>query len=134
MRAHLVLRLLAAALTVAAFLFRKALTMPDITKANAEAVQAARQSEQFAMILAAIQAQQIIQAQQQPVPPPPVIVRQSTAGTAGKWLAIAVSGSMLMVTVAMAAVALAIAAACTALVALVVYGIYRDIRGTARRR
>jgi hypothetical protein len=134
MRAYLVLRFLAAALTVAAFLFRKALTMPDITKANAEAVQAARQSEQFAVILAAIQAQQIIQAQQQPVPPPPVIVRQSTAGTAGKWLAIAVSGSMLMVTVAMAAVALAIAAACTALVALVVYGIYRDIRGTARRR
>jgi hypothetical protein len=135
MRAHLVLRFLAAALTVAAFLFRKALTMPDITKANAEAVQAARQSEQFAVILAAIQAQQIIQAQQQPVvPPPPVVVRQSAAGTAGKWLAVAVSGSMLMVTVAMAAVALAIAAACTALVALVVYGIYRDIRGTARRR
>lgn len=133
MRAHLVLRLLAAALAVAAFLFRKALTMPDITKANAEAVQAARQSEQFAVILAAIQAQQIIQAQQQPVPPPPVVVRQSAAGTAGKWLAVAVSGSMLMVTVAMAAVALAIAAACTALVALVVYGIYRDIRGTNRR-
>lgn len=133
MRAHLVLRLLAAALAVAAFLFRKALTMPDITKANAEAVQAARQSEQFAVILAAIQAQQTIQAQQQPVPPPPVVVRQSAAGTAGKWLAVAVSGSMLMVTVAMAAVALAIAAACTALVALVVYGIYRDIRGTNRR-
>jgi hypothetical protein len=35
---------------------------------------------------------------------------------------------MLMVTVAFAAVAVAIAAACTALVALVVYGIYRDIR------
>jgi hypothetical protein len=134
MRTHLVLRLLAAALAVVAFLFRKALTMPDITKASAEAVQAARQSEQFAVILAAIQAQQIIQAQQQPVPPPPVVVRPSAAGTAGKWLAVAVGGSMLMVTVAMAAVALAIAAACTALVALVVYGIYRDIRGTARRR
>jgi hypothetical protein len=133
MRAYLVLRFLAAALTVAAFLFRKALTMPDITKANAEAVQAARQSEQFAVILAAIQAQQIIQAQQQPVPPPPVVVRQSAAGTAGKWLAVAVSGSMLMITVAMAAVALAITAACTALVALVVYGIYRDIRGGGRK-
>ena len=33
-----------------------------------------------------------------------------------------------MVTVAFAAVALAIASACIALVALVVYGIYRDIR------
>jgi hypothetical protein len=134
MRAHLVLRLLAAALAVAAFLFRKALTMPDITKAAAEAVEAARQGEQFAVILAALQAQQIIQAQQQPVPPPPVVVQQSSAGTAGKWLAIAVSGSMLMVTVAFAAVALAIAAACIALVALVVYGIYRDIRGGGGRR
>jgi hypothetical protein len=133
MRAHLVLRLLAAALAVAAFLFRKALTMPDITKAAAEAVEAARQGEQFAVILAALQAQQIIQAQQPPVPPPPVVVQQSSAGTAGKWLAIAVSGSMLMVTVAFAAVALAIAAACIALVALVVYGIYRDIRGGGRK-
>jgi hypothetical protein len=62
-----------------------------------------------------------------------VVVQQSSAGTAGKWLAIADSGSMLMVTVAFAAVALAIAAACIALVALVVYGIYRDIRGGGRR-
>jgi hypothetical protein len=134
MRAYLVLRLLAAALAVAAFWFRKALTMTDITKANAEAVQAARQSEQFAVILAAIQTAQIIQAQQQVVPPPPVVVQQSSAGTAGKWMAIAVGGSMLMVTVAFAAVALALAAACTALVALVVYGIYRDIRRGGGRK
>ncbi|MFI1091937.1 hypothetical protein [Streptomyces sp. NPDC020917] len=105
--------------------------MSEISKASADAVEAARQGEQFAMVLAAIQA---AQAAQQPAAPPPVVVQQSGAGQAGKWLAIAVGGSMLMVTVAFAAVALAIAAACTALVALVVYGIYRDIRGTARRR
>jgi hypothetical protein len=57
-----------------------------------------------------------------------VAPQQSSAGAAGKWLAIGVGGSMLMVTVAFAAVALAIASACVALVALVVYGIYRDIR------
>lgn len=108
--------------------------MTDISKANAEAVEAARQGEQFAVILAAIQTAHILQAQQPPVPSPPVVVQQSNAGTAGKWLAIGVGGSMLMVTVAFAAVALAIAAACTALVALVVYGIYRDIRGQGRRR
>jgi hypothetical protein len=108
--------------------------MSDVSKASAEAVEAARQGEQFAMVLAALQAQQIIQAQQQtPVPPAPIVVQQSGAGQAGKWLAIAVGGSMLMVTVALAAVALAIAAACTALVALVVYGIYRDIRGGRRK-
>jgi hypothetical protein len=100
--------------------------MTDITKASADAVEAARQGEQFAVILAAIQAAQLIQAQQPA--PPPAVVQQSSTGAAGKWLAIAIGGSMLMVTVAFAAVALAIAAACIALVALVVYGIYRDIR------
>jgi hypothetical protein len=103
--------------------------MTDLSKASADAVEAARQGEQFAVILAAIQAAQIIQAQQSAAPaPPPVVAPQSSAGTAGKWLAIGVGGSMLMVTVAFAAVALAIASACVALVALVVYGIYRDIR------
>lgn len=98
--------------------------MTDINKASQEAVDAAKQGEQFAVMLAAIQAAQLAQQQQ----PPPVVIQQSAAGTAAKWLAIGVGGSMLMVTVAFAAVALAIAAACTALVALVVYGIYRDIR------
>jgi hypothetical protein len=108
--------------------------MTDISKASAEALEAARQGEQFAVILAAIQAAQIIQAQQPTTPPPPVVVsQQSSAGTAGKWLAIGVGGSMLMITVAFAAVALAIASACVALVALVVYGIYRDIRGGRRK-
>ncbi len=112
----------------AAILMRKARSMPDISKASAEAVEAARQGEQFAVMLAAIQAAQIVQAQQQPPPAPVVLPQQSGTGTAGKWLAIGVGGSMLMITVSFAAVALAIAAACTALVALVVYGIYRDIR------
>jgi hypothetical protein len=99
----------------------------EIEKASREAVQAAAQGEQFAVILAALQAAQLAQ-QQPPQQPAPVVIRESAAGTAGKWLAIGVGGSMLMVTVAFAAVALAIAAACTALVVLVVYGIYRDIR------
>ncbi|WP_405583838.1 hypothetical protein [Streptomyces sp. NBC_01190] len=103
--------------------------MTDISKASAEAVEAAKQGEQFAVFLAAIQAAQIIQAQQHTAPAALVVVpQQSGAGTAGKWLAIGAGGSMLMVTVAFAAVALAIASACIALVALVVYGIYRDIR------
>ncbi|MBY8876804.1 hypothetical protein [Actinacidiphila acidipaludis] len=101
----------------------------EIGKASAEAVEAARQGDQFAVIVAALQAQHIINAQQAPAPPAPIVIQKSGAGQAGKWLAIAVGGSMLMVTVAFAAVALAIAAACIALVALVVYGIYRDIRG-----
>lgn len=105
--------------------------MSEIEKASREAVEAAKQGEQFAVILAAVQAAQLVQAQQQPAQQP-VIIRESAAGQAAKWLAIGVGGSMLMVTVAFAAVALAIAAACTALVALVVYGIWRDIRGRRR--
>jgi Na+/proline symporter len=94
----------------------------DIRKASQDAIDAAKQGEQFAMMLAAIQAAQAAQ------PPAPAPVVQQKSGEAAKWLAIGVSGSMLMVTVAFAAVALAIASACIALVALVVYGIYRDIR------
>jgi hypothetical protein len=106
---------------------------PGLAKASADAVQAARESEQFHMILAVLQAQEMMRAQQQTPAPPPVVVQQSTAGTAGKWLAIGISGSMLMITVAFAAVALAVAAAAVALVAVVVYGIYRDIRGGRRK-
>lgn len=104
--------------------------MTDISKASAEAVDAAKQGEQFAMILAAIQTAHLIQAQQPTTTaaPPAVVPQNSNAGAAGKWIAIGIGGSMLMVTVAFAAVALAIASACIALVALVVYGIYRDIR------
>jgi hypothetical protein len=105
--------------------------MTDIRKASAEAVEAAQQSDQFALILAALQAQQLVQ--QQAVRPPTPIVRESSAAVAGKWLAIGVGGSMLMVTVAFAAVALAIAAACTALVTVVVWAIWRDVRrGTGK--
>ena len=100
--------------------------MTDISKASAEAVEAARQGEQFAMMLAAVQAARAIQPQQPA--PLPAAPQRSSVDAAGKWLAIGIGGSMLMVTVAFAAVALAIAAACIALVALVVYGIYRDIR------
>ncbi|CAG6392751.1 hypothetical protein NMG29_06545 [Streptomyces cocklensis] len=101
--------------------------MTDINEASQEAIDAAKQGENFAVMLAAIQAAQLAQAQQ-PQQPAPVVIQQSAASTAGKWLAIGAGGSMLMITVAFAAVALAIAAVCTALVALVVYGIYRDIR------
>lgn len=101
--------------------------MTDIGKASQDAIDAAKQGDQFAVMLAALQTAAIVQQLQQPAPVP-APVPQQRAGEAGKWLAIGVGGSMLMVTVAFAAVALAIAAVSVALVALVVYGIYRDIR------
>jgi hypothetical protein len=101
--------------------------MTDLSRASQDAVEAARQGEQYAAILAAMTAAEVVKQLQQPAPAPPPAPQQRV-GEAGKWLAVGVGGSMLMVTVAFAAVALAIAAACTALVALVVYGIWRDIR------
>ena len=101
--------------------------MTDLSKASQDAVDAARQGDQFAAVLAALQTAALVQQLQHPAPPP-APVPQQRAGEAGKWLAIGVGGSMLMVTVAFAAVALAIALLCIALVALIVYGIYKDIR------
>jgi hypothetical protein len=99
--------------------------MSDISKASADAVEAAKQGEQFAAVLAALQTAAIVQQLQQPAPQPVV---QQHPGSAGKWLAIGVGGSVLLLTVAVAAVAVAVAAVAVALVAVVVYGIYRDIR------
>jgi hypothetical protein len=101
----------------------------DISKATADAVEAARQSDQYAAVLAAIQAAAIIQAQQQPAAPPVPVQRPSQAG---KWLAAGVGGSVLLLTVAVSAVAVAVAAVSVAICSLVVWRIYKDMFGTKR--
>jgi hypothetical protein len=100
----------------------------DISKATAEAVEAARQSDQYAAVLAAIQAAAIIQAQQQPVPLP--APRQPSQ--AGKWVAAGVGGSVLLLTVAISAVAVAVAAVSVAICSLVVWQIYKAAFGGKR--
>jgi Na+/proline symporter len=104
--------------------------MTDLRKASQEAVEAARQGEQFALILAAVQAAQIVQAQQQPAPLPAPVQQQT--GQAGKWIAITVGGSVLLLTVAISAVAVAIAAVSIAISSLVLYRIYKDMFGAKR--
>lgn len=99
--------------------------MTDIRKASEDAVEAAKQGETYAAVLAALQTAAIVQQLQQPPSAPAV---QQRSGEAGKWIGIGVGASVFMLTVALAAVAIAIAAVSLALVALVVYGIYRDIR------
>ncbi|MCW2899168.1 MAG: hypothetical protein JWO67_1433 [Streptosporangiaceae bacterium] len=100
--------------------------MTDIRKASQEAVEAARQSDQFALILATIQATQAAQPVQQPAPP--ALVQQSS-GQAAKWIGIGIGGSMLMLTVAISAVAVAIAAVSVAISSLVLWRIYKDMFG-----
>lgn len=100
--------------------------MSDINQASAEAVEAARQGDRYAELLTAIHAAQIVQQLQQPAPPP--VVQQPASSSAVKWVAVAVGGSVFCIAFAFAAMALAIAALSVAMVALVSYGIYRDIR------
>lgn len=102
--------------------------MNDLQKATSEAVEAARQGEQYALILAAIQAAQAAAPVQQPVPLP--APRQPSQ--AGKWIAAGVGGSVLLLTVAISAVAVAVAAVSVAICSLVVWRIYRDMFGDKR--
>jgi hypothetical protein len=100
--------------------------MTDISKASADAIEAAKQGDQYAAILAALQTAALVQQLQQP-PPAPAPVPQP-AGGAGKWIGLGVGGSIFLMTLAVCAVAVAVAAVAVALVGIVVYGIYRDIR------
>ncbi|MFI5803015.1 hypothetical protein [Streptomyces sp. NPDC051561] len=96
----------------------------DISKASAEAVAAARQSEQFAMMLAAMEAARAVQ--------PPTCQHQAPApkssGSAGKWLAVGVGGSVFMVALALSAVAVAISAVALTVCLLVLRSVWQDIQ------
>ena len=100
--------------------------MTDLSKASAEAVDAARQGETYAAVLAALQTAALVQRLQQPAAPPAPV--QQRAGEAGKWIGIGIGGSVFLMTLAVCAVAVAVAAVAVALVAVVVWGIARDIR------
>ncbi len=99
--------------------------MSEIEKASTEAVEAARQGEQFALVLAAVQA---AQAQQLPacqhhhaaVPTPP--------SNAGKWVAAGVGGSVFLVAFALSAVAVAISAVSLTVCLLILRGVWTDLR------
>ncbi|MFF1934325.1 hypothetical protein [Streptomyces sp. NPDC058228] len=93
--------------------------------ASADAVAAAQQSEQFAMMLAAVQAAQILQAQQ-PTPQQPV-VQAASSGSAMKWLAIGMGGSALLLAVAVSAVAVAISAVALTICVLILRSVWQDI-------
>lgn len=95
--------------------------MSDLEKAAREAVDAAANSEQLALIAAVLTAQQL--TQQQAVPPAPV---QQSSGSAAKWIGIGVGGSIFLVTVAISAVAVAISAVALTICVLVLRGMWTD--------
>ncbi|MEV6651188.1 hypothetical protein [Streptomyces sp. NPDC051219] len=99
--------------------------MSDIEKAAREAVDAAANSEQLALIAAILQAQQLTQqvsGNQTPAP-----VQQSSGGTA-KWVGIGIGGSIFMVSLAVSAVAVAISAVALTVCLLVLRSVWQDMQ------
>ncbi|RPK93789.1 hypothetical protein [Streptomyces sp. ADI98-10] len=98
--------------------------MSDLEKAARDAVDAQANSEQVALILAVLQAQQLNQPQQPPVPPPAV----RPAGSAAKWIGIGMGGSVFLVAFALSAVAVAISAVALTVCVLVLRSVWQDVR------
>lgn len=98
--------------------------MSAIEKASAEASEAARQGETYAVVLAALQA-----AQHQP----PACTHQhapapaASGGGGVKWLAVGMGGSALLLSVAVSAVAVAISAVAVTVCLLVLRSLLRDM-------
>lgn len=97
--------------------------MTDLSKASAEALEAARQSDQFVIMLAAVQAVQ----QQAPACNHQVPVQQSS-GSAAKWIGIGAGASVFMVALAVSAVAVAISAVALTVCVLVLRSVWQDIQ------
>lgn len=99
--------------------------MSDLEKAARDAVDAAHNSEQLALIAAVLQAQQLTKQQPAPVPPAPVI---TSSGGAAKWIGIGVGGSVFLLTVAISAMAVAISAVALTICVLILRSVWQDVR------
>jgi hypothetical protein len=95
----------------------------DIQRAARDAVEAADNSEQLKLIVAVLQAQQLVQqAQQQPCQHP----APKSSTNVGKWAAIAVAGSVAAISLALSAIAVAIGAVAVTCCLLVLRGLWAD--------
>ncbi|CAL9403602.1 hypothetical protein SUDANB106_01519 [Streptomyces sp. enrichment culture] len=103
----------------------------EIEKAAADAVQAAQQSEQYALLLAAVQT---AQAQQRPVCQHPHLAPAPRPSSAGKWVAAGVGGSVFLLAVAVSAVAVAVSAVALTVCLLVLRSVWQDIRADREQR
>ncbi|MEU0397960.1 hypothetical protein ABZ208_35445 [Streptomyces sp. NPDC006208] len=103
--------------------------MSDLEKAARDAVDAADNTQQLALIAAFLQAQQLTQ-QQGCQHPPPAPVQQASNG---KWVALAISGPFLMVTLAISVMAFAISAVALTICVLVLRSMWVDIQKGKKR-
>ncbi|MFF3326088.1 hypothetical protein [Streptomyces sp. NPDC002889] len=103
--------------------------MSDIEKAAREAIEAQDNAQQLAMVMAFLQAQKL--SQQQGCQHPPAPVQQASNG---KWVALAISGPFLMVTLAISVMAFAISAVALTICVLVLRGMWTDAQKGRKRR
>ncbi|MEU2800256.1 hypothetical protein [Streptomyces sp. NPDC007117] len=96
--------------------------MSDFEKAAKDAVDAAANSEQLALIAAVLQAQKL--TQQPPVPAPAA----PSSGGVAKWIGIGVGGSIFLITVALSAIAVAISVTGLTICVLVLRSVWQDIK------
>ncbi|WP_406306290.1 hypothetical protein OHA61_34255 [Streptomyces sp. NBC_00885] len=97
--------------------------MSDIEKAARDAVEAAHNSEQLALIAAVLQAQQLTQHQGCQHPPAPV-----QQPNTGKWIAVGVAAPFLAVTLAISVMAFAISAVALTICVLVLRSVWADMQ------
>ena len=96
-----------------------------IQKAARDAIEAEANSEQLKLIAAVLQAQQLLNAQQQPqcqhhaAKPSPNV---------GKWAAIAVAGSVAAISLALSAIAVAVGAIAVTACLIVLRGLWADFQ------
>lgn len=98
--------------------------MSDLERAAREAVEAQDNTQQLALIAAVLQAQQL--TQQQPAcqhPPAP-----AASPNTGRWVAVAVAGPFLAVTLAISVMAFAISAVALTVCVLVLRGLWVDMQ------
>jgi hypothetical protein len=101
----------------------------DIAKAARDAVEAADNSQQLALIVAALQAQQIVKAVQ-PQPCQHQAPKQEFNAT--KWLVIGGTAATVGIALAVSAVAVAISAVALTFCLLIVRSVWNDVRKTPK--
>ncbi|MEU3099386.1 hypothetical protein ABZ690_32875 [Streptomyces sp. NPDC006967] len=103
-----------------------------LERAAAEAVAASRQSDQYALVLAAVQAAQLMQQQPQQLPACQHHHGPRQSPAVGKWVAVGVAGSVGAISLALSAIAVAVGAVAVTCCLLVLRSMWREASKTHR--
>ena len=96
-----------------------------IQKAARDAIEAEANSEQLKLIVAVLQAQQLLNTQQQPQCQH---LAPKSSPNVGKWAAIAVAGSVAAISLALSAIAVAVGAVAVTCCLIILRGLWSDFQ------